>query len=213
MSWSLSRLGCYDQCPLKYKFRYLLKIPQGEKGAAASRGVMLHKAVEDFVGGTLNTLPTEIDFYTGFLLNLRGHGDAEYKVALDQKWRPVEWDSKEVWLKAVLDYRITETPAKSTVFDWKSGKIYPEHDDQKHLYSLTEFARLPELIEVDAVHVYIDLKKQSKKTYRREWAEEGQRRWERKVETMESDTQHIPNPTYLCRFCEFSRAKGGPCRF
>lgn len=214
MSWSLSRVGTYEQCPLKYKFRYILRLQEGEKNKAASRGVEKHKEIEDFLSQKVQTLSSDLDFYTQFLTGIRDHGQPEIRVALNDKWEVVGWDSPDAWLKSVLDFRVAQPDlGKSTVYDWKSGKIYPDHDDQKHLYSLVEMATDQRILEVDAVHVYIDLGKTTKKTYRRDWMIEGQKKWQHRVDVMENDTQHIPNPTYLCRFCPFRREIGGPCRF
>lgn len=205
-------MGTYEQCPLKYKFRYIERIPEkGEKSVAASRGITHHKAIEDFINIGA-PLPQTMSFYESFLSGLRGHGVAEHKVALDSKWQVVAWDAEDVWLKAVLDYKVPQPP-KLTIYDWKTGKIYPDHDDQKHLYAMIEFAEHPDVIEIDAIHMYVDLRKNTKKTYRREWVEAGRQKWQHRVDVMENDKGFIPNPTYGCRFCPYRKEVGGPCRF
>ena len=40
-----------------------------------------------------------------------------------------------------------------------------------------------------------------------------QRKWKGKAGVMLGDSIFAPNPTIACRWCPFSRAKGGPCSF
>lgn len=187
---------------------------------AASRGVDLHKSVEDFVLGTLSVLPPEISFYTQFLTGLRQHEIyPEHKVSLTKEWTPTPWN--EAWYKGVLDLKLISErndesqPLAAIVYDWKSGKIYPDHDDQKSLYSLATFSEHPTVLSVRAMHVYLDLGQTREKAYHRDQVPELRKQWETRVAILEGTPplDMIPNPGYYCRWCSFSRGNGGPCRF
>ncbi len=227
MSWSLSSLGTYEKCAKKYEYKYILRLPEA-RHSAASRGVELHKAVEDFVAGTIQKLPAEIDFYTQFLTGLRQHEIyPEHKISLDREWNKVEWDDKEkVWYKGVLDLKLIDPgtgegsvpgvrgdPTSATVYDWKTGKIYPDHDDQKTIYSLGVFSEHPTLQRVRAIHVYLDLGKSREVTFHRDQVHQLRELWVARVSELENAQGFPPNPSYMCRYCAFSRANGGPCRF
>jgi len=233
MRWSLSALGTFEKCPARYNYKYILKIPEPTRHAAATRGIELHKAVEDFVSGKVEKLPSEIDFYTQFLSGLRQHENyPEHKVALTREWTPTEWDGEDTWYRGVLDLKLltgpkpegdpgatsgcgTE-PTEAVVYDWKSGKIYPDHDDQKSLYSLSTFSEHPSVRRVRAIHVYLDLGQNREITYDRDQMHQLRELWTARVGHLERSIQigaFMPNPSYGCRYCPFSRSVGGPCRF
>lgn len=210
MSWSLSRLGTYEQCAAKYKFKYIEKIPETQ-AAAASRGTILHSAIEGFLKGEFDHLPREIEFYADFLRNLRDStGITEHRIFLDRNWEPcAEGDH---WYSGILDYFIPTTPTL-IVYDWKTGRQYDEHYDQKEIYSIAALRSTLGATEARAIHVYLDQRTNTERTYHIDNIDLRMRQWEDRVGKMEEETQFIPNPQFLCRYCSFSKAKGGPCRF
>lgn len=176
----------------------------------------IHKVVELILKkeAPIESLPSHLSLYSQFLSGLAGIGLSEHSISLDKAWRVVANDSPDVWLRAILDYKIHLPDQKKVlIYDWKSGKIYDDHDDQKHLYSLTQFAEHADVSEVEFIHTYLDLGQNRSKSYRREWAEAGQQKWNHRVEVMETDDTFIANPTFKCRYCPYRRDIGGPCRF
>jgi hypothetical protein len=220
LTWSLSKLKTFESCPAKYRYKYLLKIDTA-KSPAAERGIDMHKTVEMFIKNEIQTLPTDLDFYHGFFTYLRSQNVfPEHKVALNRNWEPVPWDSEEAWLRSVLDLKIVNEP-EALLYDWKSGKIYPDHDDQKDLYGLTIFAEHPSVLRVRAIHVYLDLNKNREKLIDRDQVPELRKQWTDRVFKLERSHREqtsyidpfIPNPGYHCVYCSFSKSQGGPCRF
>lgn len=212
MSWSLSSLGLFEKCQLRYRFKYIDKLPE-ERSGSANRGVEVHKQIEDFVAGTVDTLPEHLNFYTQFLRGLREHEKyPEHRVALTKDWTPTTWE--EGWFRGILDLKLVK-PDEVIVYDWKTGKIYPDHDDQKSIYSLAVFSEHPEVRRVRAVHVYVDLGQNREKVFDRDDVHDLQKSWNTRASFLErtEPVDMIPNPGYHCRFCAFSKAKGGPCRF
>lgn len=220
MSWSLTSLSTYEQCPAKYKFRYVENVPVvQDPNSAAARGTEIHGTIEKFLRGELLALPTELNFYTAYLTNLRTKEIyPEHKVALNRNWEPVSWDADDRWYKGVLDLKALNgagqtAPTEATVIDWKTGKIYPEHDDQKSIYSLATFAEHPSVQRVRAMHVYVDLGKNREITYDRQQMHQLRSSWDSRILRLEKEEEFIPNPSFKCRYCPFSRASGGPCKF
>lgn len=209
MKWSLSALGLFEKCQLKYRFKYVDKLPE-PRGTAASRGVDSHKIFEDVMLGK-RELPPEFNYYHQMLTELKTRENyPEHKIALARDWTPRDWEDPEVWYRGILDLKVGDT-----VYDWKTGKIYPDHDDQKSIYSLGLFSEDPTLQRVRAVHVYIDLGQQREKTFTRDEVPDMRRHWEARVTFLERTKPEdmIPSPGFHCRWCAFSASKGGPCRF
>lgn len=212
MSWSLSRLQSFESCAAKYKYQYLDKLPSTPNPAMA-RGLMKHKVMEDYMNGVGGALPTELAHYGIFLDAARQkNGKAEIKLGLKRDWTPCDFDDPEVWWRGVLDLLVLEE-VQAIVYDWKTGKIYDSHDDQKFLYAIAVLATYPDLMQVRAIHVYLDQGKNREKTLHRDQAFILRGGYEVRVDRMQSSPEYIPNPTFMCRYCSFSKENQGPCRF
>lgn len=228
--WSLSKYGTAEKCGAKYEYKYIKKIPE-KRGAAADRGIEFHKIIENFITRpSPEPLPPGLDYYTQFFNTLRGQEIyPEYKVALTREWKPTSWDAEDAWFIGVLDLKLLERgdgavspeegvkrvidPVSAVIYDWKTGKIYPEHDDQKALYSLAVFSEHPTLQRVRAIHVYTDLGQNREVTYDREQMHSLRELWTSRANHLEERKIFIPEPSFMCRYCSFSRGNGGPCRF
>lgn len=216
MKWSLTSLSTYEKCPAQYKFRYMDNIPTPPTGGAAARGTEIHAAFEGYLTGKLPTLPEEFNFYTGLLNELRAKETyPEHTICLTREWTPTAATADDRWYKGILDVKAFERgkTTEATVIDWKTGKIYPEHQDQKSLYSLAVFAEHPDVQRVRAQHVYVDLGKTRETIYDREQMHELRAAWDTRVLKLEKEKEWIPNPSFKCRFCPYSKDKSGPCRF
>jgi len=213
MSWSLSRLKTFEQCAAKYDYRYNQKLTE-EKSDAAERGIGRHSQIEGYLKGTNAELIPELLFYKGFLDHIRTKQFfAEHKVALKRDWSPAEWDSDEMWVRGILDLLVIDSPTEAVVYDWKTGKEYPDHEEQAELYSGFVLAALPAISNVRAIHVYLDSGRNREKSFHRGDISEIRSRWGARAQLMEECVDYIPNPSFMCRYCSFSRWKGGPCRF
>lgn len=213
-TWSLSSLGTYERCGLKYRFKYVEKIKEN-RSTSASRGVDNHAIVENFLNGTIPDVPEELGFYRAFLTGLKKYEIyPEHKIALTKQWTQTKWGAPDSWYRGVLDLKLIQRDKnEGVVYDWKTGKIYPDHDDQKSIYSLAVLSEQPALHQVRAIHVYLDRNESREKTFHRDQVPELRKQWESRVQGLEQNPVYIPNPGFHCRFCSFSREKGGPCQF
>lgn len=216
MNWSLSKLGTFTKCRRKFLYSYIQRLPS-PRGAAAERGVDQHAHVEAYFKDA-TPLPSSLASYTDWFAMLRGlNYTAEAQLAMLAGWVPCAWEDPSAWWKGVLDLLVLKGRA-AWVFDWKTGKIYPDHDDQKELYSIATFQTYEDIDEVEAWHVYLDLTKHSKKVYKRADLPALIAKWEKKLipymqalEMYDKDNAEsffVTNPTYLCDYCPFSK---NPC--
>lgn len=214
MRWSYSSVSCYEQCPAKYRWRYLDKFEIAPKlvAPAKERGTALHAALERAIREPEFELPDELKYYYGFISILRGEGAVPEKViVLEHDWTPaLPWS--EGWVKSILDVHL-KTKSVAYNYDWKSGNIYPEHSDQRELYSLMQFCEDEELEKVIGMHVYIDKRENRTSTFTRADVPALKKKWEEKARPLFEDEIFPTNPSFSCRFCEFSKSNGGPCKF
>ncbi len=212
MSYSLTKITTHEKCALKYKFRYILDLPE-TKNKAATRGVDCHKLIEDCIRDGA-PLPPELDYYQGWLETMRGPmAFPEHKIAVDNKWQLCSWEDPNVYIRAVVDLKYVVSPESIVNYDWKTGKIYPDHGDQKELYAALVSAEHPEAIEIKSGHVYVDLRKNVPKDFHKDQISGIIQKWDRRVESVANDAHHMPSPGFHCTWCGYSKKIGGPCRF
>jgi hypothetical protein len=229
-SWSLSSVKTFEQCGLKAKYRYVDRLPEA-RSDKANRGVQFHRDIELFLRGEVSGVPTELSLYHQWLTDLKKYEIyPEHTIKLNEKWEPVETGH---WYKGILDLKVVRrnkseaegatgtecavSPTEVVIYDWKTGAIYPEHEDQRTLYSVATFAEHPTVLSVRAIHVYIDLRKIREQTFHRDQMHDMRKPWENRANRFLNALKNadflIPNPGFHCRYCPYSKAKGGPCRF
>jgi hypothetical protein len=211
MATSYSKLSTYEGCHLKYKFRYKDNI-RTPKGPAAQRGTDLHGSAEGYLLGQKNTIRKElVPIKQVLLLVKKQEPFVEQKVSLrEDLLRVCDWDAKEAYLHMVLDSAYINGN-EVHVQEWKSGKVYPDHADQRRVYALGALAQWTAMQEVTVTTYYID--QGVKKTLR---IDRSQRtllvgEYLPRFKAMENEKRFTPNPGRQCYWCDYSRRKGGPC--
>jgi hypothetical protein len=141
----------------------------------------------------------------------------ELEVAFNEKWERVDWFDKAAWLRLKLD--VLERKATHTeITDWKTGKVRDEdqqYADQLNLYAVAALTAgmgtvtKSQLVFTD--HGKVVKKKEGELTL--DGLEAARQAWEQRVRPMFMDKFFAPNPSWLCKWCPFSKAKGGPCDF
>lgn len=210
-AWSYSRLSSWEACPAKAKYKFLDKLPEPDSPAAA-RGGAIHTLAEKYIKGEITELPPELVQVEEYLEGLKG-GDAELQLAFTKDWEPCSWFGPQVYCRVVFDV-VKRDGAKGTVVDHKTGKQrQEEHTDQLRLYALTAFLQWPELDEIEAQILYIDHGERLRMTFHRASIDELKTYWDNRAGKMMADTIFSPKPNPGCRWCAFSKSKGGPCIF
>ena len=215
MSWSYSKYGLWKQCPRKYKFRVIDKLtePPMTEGPAM-RGIEIHKMFEDYLLGNIAELSNEFHYYTDFLNDLKMvNAWPEIKLAVDKDWNEVDWDSEDMWFRCILDALTLHGSEKAVIYDWKTGKEYPEHIHQREIYACAVNSIYPDVYEIDCYHVYLDSKSVTHTVFHRDQIPALQVKWEKNVQQMFEDTWFPANPSWLCRYCHFRKENLGPCEF
>jgi CRISPR/Cas system-associated exonuclease Cas4 (RecB family) len=159
-------------------------------------------------------LPQEIDKYETWLDQLRGPDCyPEHKVAVNRNWEPVGFEDPDAFMRSVLDLKYIINPQEIAVYDWKTGKIYDDHVDQKRLYAAMVFAEHPEVRIIRSTHTYLDLGKNVVVSFHKDEAKDLQTMWRQRAEEVEKDLDFMPSPSHRCIWCGYSKKVGGPCRF
>lgn len=221
-SWSFSRYNDWTRCPLFAKLKHLDKVPTQANPAMARGGDIATKG-EKFLKGELRTLPVELKPLGDEFKFLKKQKTrfVEEMWGFDTEWQPVAWnDWNRCWLRVKVDVGYVDG-AVVHIKDAKTGKLREEKNDeylmQLDLYVAAGATQFPEARQFTAELLYTDLgvKFPDKKplTVTRAEALRKQAEWNKRVKPMFNDRKFLPRPGYYCRWCDFSKSKGGPCKY
>jgi CRISPR/Cas system-associated exonuclease Cas4 (RecB family) len=218
-AWSWSRLADWEQCPAKCKFKHVLKMKEPESPVLAA-GSAAHKECENYmrrVAGASIT-PAMQTFKKDFqALRKRlkpSQVETEARVAFDKDWAPVDWFASSAWLRVVIDLTFVEAKeARREVVDYKTGKNRDSAYPQLRLYNLVSFFMPPKIKVAHSAFWYLDLGETHEELLVEGDVEKERSTWLKKVAPMFADRVFIPKPGNHCRWCSFSKAKGGPCPY
>lgn len=209
MPWSLSQYNLYKKCPTAYKFRVLDRVPD-PAGPAAARGTDIHAQLEAYLATGLWSGNIR-EFTRDKAEKMREMTYApEMKIALNAEWQPVEWKDPTAWVRGVID-AFHCTAAEINMGEWKTGKVYDDHVNQRRLYLVLALCAFPEVKKAKIETIYADQDHAQSSELAREELLSEQTHWKTAVQPMLKDTFFSPRPGTHCRWCAFSKEKGGPC--
>ena len=230
--WSFSQWETYNQCPAKWKYKSVLKLPSLPPGPAAARGLSMHDRVERYIKSEIaveeslagdaaerfgSKKAAQIDpSYLPVLDSFRNHpnGDryTEHRLGFDNEWYLTGGVSKTAWCIGVLD-AARNIDGVVHVGEWKSGQPKDTHGDQRKLYALFALRRWI-TSEVQVTTYYLEGTAPPQRLVVKPSAEEKLKElWNNRVAQMQSDQICAPKPNEGCRWCDYAKSKGGPCPF
>lgn len=221
-AWSFSRLNTYETCPLKAKLAFVDKLGVGSN-PAMERGSQIHKMAEDMANAKKlpKTFPEELECFDEefkTVHSMRKSGCevfTEQKWAFDKDWNPLEsFFDHATWCRVVVDLMIVDREKRKAIsVDHKTGKIRDEHRDQNKLYACATLSMFQEIEVVECELWYLDQGEIKDDVYKRGDLPELRKYWEKRSKPLLSDRIFAPRPNNLCTWCDFSAAKGGPCKY
>lgn len=218
-AWSFSRWKDWMNCPQFAKFKHVLRIaiPEEDDSPALVRGRDMHEEAEGYLLKKLKTLHAD-------LLAFKEEFDAcrkskikwevEQEWAFDINWRRVSWFAKETWLRIKMDAAQYNQQARHVrVIDYKTGKKYPDdHEKQAELYAIGAMLMFPEALSVTVEFWYFDQSDIVDYQFKTADIEKMKTIWLKRVEPMLLDTKFEARINTSCRWCAYSKTKGGPCK-
>jgi CRISPR/Cas system-associated exonuclease Cas4 (RecB family) len=218
MAHSYSSWSTYTKCPALYKYQYLDRIGKKTTSPQMERGTAIHQSVEDYILKKADKLHPEIHVNWGeyvYRLMITSRCEPEVKWAFDKRWNRVEFDDPNAYIRGVLDLK-WENPIDAGIKEWKTGKVYDDHVFQRNLYGLVGLELLPEYSTISVEGVYFDQNKKKQpppEEFRRKDLKMMRTLWKDRLNLIERDKTFAPNPNYGCKYCQFAKEAGGPCRF
>lgn len=231
-SWSWSRLQDYHKCPLKAKLKHLDKIKEPSNDAM-ERGSAIHKMAEDYVLGKLRTLPAELRTFKDEFAKLKKMYKAkklpvavEGEWAFASDWSVTDWrDWVGAWVRIKIDCTHFVDVNLLVVTDWKTGKM-DDRNTADYLLQLDLYALAALLMHqqnkdlVVAPRIgYLDhgvtfpAADSEPILYTQKDLPRLIKEWGKRVKPMMADKRFAPKPNSSCKWCYYSKAKNGNCKF
>lgn len=214
---SYSRVSLYNKCPSSFEWQYVLGHKEEFKpGPAALRGLHIHEQIEKaYLAQDASLLPKELKgkVKNYILRGLQETNEAlpEMEFCFDDQWQPLEdFNSDQGFVRGYID-NVLVGQDEVLVHEYKTGKVYDDHGDQRALYGLIIMLLYPHITNVTVVGLYIDEDIITPSTYNRTQLMPMKMHWQKAISRL-----HIPvypaRPGIQCRWCpKSSKHKEGPC--
>ena len=232
--WSFSQWETYETCPAKWNYASRLRLPRQPPGPAAARGLDAHDRVEKYITGaieadeclngtgqrfgskgTARIAPKYLTVFDSFKNHPNGDRYAELEISLDHDWHLCGGGltNKKAFVNGFMDAaRVADGTAY--VGEWKTGQPKATHKDQRLLYSLFALRKWLGIDQVITTTYYLEDTAPPQQTVVKASAEEKLKTiWLQRTDQMQKDTILAPRPNQWCKWCDFSAAQGGPCKF
>lgn len=212
-AWGFSKLDKYRSCPAKFYYEFIKKLPS-PGSPAMERGQKMHENIESYLNGWVLDLIPEVAAWKEALDDLKTRDfKAEQALGFTSNWTKLpDWFGPETWLRVKMDATFKEG-VKGTAIDFKSGKYRIPSTEQIELYAIALHAANPDLEEVCAEFWFLDTGDTYEKTYTAAQLLALRKKYEQYVEPLYKDEIFAPTPSNECRWCNFSKTKGGPCKY
>ena len=228
--YSHSKIGCYQQCPFKFKCKYIDKIKVKENLYHLNKGNYIHHKLEYF--GQPNPPEKTFDLtqeereeidkiIENFTSTLRfkelisyPNSKNEIAIALDHEYTSIKYDYKK-------NYNITKYWGKIDrihlynngiihLIDWKSGKKR-NYYKQLEEYALWSMIKFPNFHTIKCSYEFVEHNDYLEKIYTPGDFERIKTRLESEMNSIEKDTLFMKHKTGLCNFCEYGPTNAHIC--
>jgi hypothetical protein len=226
--WSFSQWETYNQCPAKWKYQYVMRLPRSTAPAAA-RGTIIHESVESYIKGEFVSdeyvHPAVKRKFIPILDEFKDHPNGarytEFKLALDFDWNLVPESHPSASCVMVLDaVRVGgawQGPDKGEddglvrIGEWKSGSPKDTHPDQRKMYAMAGFAQWnAKSVEVTTYYLE-DTAPPARLTVADTAYDRLKAFWTERRDLMIRDEICAPRAGFYCKWCDYAKTKGGPC--
>ena len=221
LSWS--RLNDYNQCPLKFKVKYIDKDPLFKEDSSSSphlvRGANVHKALENYVVQRtsdqevkITSLP-EVESTKPFIDKILANYPVvlpESQIAVNSNWERVEWFSKDAYYRAIFDL-IALRDDKFIIVDYKTGKMRdydggPSGKGQLHLSAAISLKMWPNIPSGATAYAYVDHKQTVVKPFSQSDTAELVEHFDAEHAKVNADTEFKPKVNEFCKWCPLTKA-------
>ena len=209
--YSFSRLNTFVQCPRKFKYSYIDKIPQEETDKTALyKGSALHSILENYPNPGTHKLSEKyqpiIDKFlkSKYIHYLERDHVSELKIGLSTSLEPCGYYDKTAMFRGAIDY-FTVIDSVMHIIDFKSGKL-KEHKyqdfNQLMFYAIYMFKKYLKLNTIKISYLYIEHNTDNSMTLERKYLNNYSRTLLETIKNAES-SNYEKCESKLCEWCPY----------
>jgi hypothetical protein len=208
---SPSGIKKFKTCAFAWHDQYVLGNKPPEKNAS-NRGIDLHAVLEEFFKGE-RAYPSNDRVLRPWQPLMEGlaakPNTPEGEVAVRSDWTQCGFFDKDAYYRGKYDLKSMDSPDVLDIWDWKSGKIYPDHEEQGLSYSAME----PGEYNLYRTHfVYLDVPTHvESREYPATRIEKERITLSSTIDYIRVTDVHPPRPGPHCNWCHLNYKKGGKC--
>lgn len=216
-AWSFSRWKTYNTCAAQAKFRYVDKVAEPDS-PAMDRGTEVHTQLAQYLRGDIEGPIPGWTYFEALFRQLRALNPlVEQEWGYNSKWGITGWFGSDTWFRSKLDAGAVYDDGTADIVDFKTGKPRPDETAlQAELYALSVFVRYPNVTSVTVRFWYVDLEQAGKEVvyrFSKSMVPALLKKWTERGEKMLNDTIMAPTPGQHCKWCNFAKSAGGPCKY
>lgn len=208
-----SKLDTFRECPAKFKYQFVDKLPQ-PSSTALDRGSAVHANIEEYLNGWTSKLIDPADKWQDALdaLKLKNF-KGEQPLGLSREWVLLpNWFAPGIWLRVKMDAYYVEDE-EICVIDFKTGRYRVPSTEQVELYALAGLSIAPHIKTARAEMWFLDSGDTYICVYTADQLRALRSKYEKAFDELTNNEIWDPTPSSGCRYCPYSKTKGGPCRF
>ena len=154
-AWSYSALERFRNCPKQYYHVSVIKDVKDEDSSFAVDGRETHADLYNRVvrGIKLPINKRHLERIAAKFVGLPGDTTGELKFAVSRSFAPVEYFSRSVFLRVVVDL-LNVRESQALIVDWKTGRVRPGFEQLKITTGVLA-AHLPEIDTFKLAYVWL----------------------------------------------------------
>lgn len=208
--FSYSRLSCYKQCPLKYKYHYIDKIEVDIPRPALIKGSKIHsvlETIEEYSGGSEHdsVIQNFIKSPLGAEI-LSRPSIREHCIKLNENLDADDSLTKNTARMIGYIDRVNTTENGVDLIDYKTGKYKDmrwQDFEQLGIYGIYMFSKFPQLNELNLRYVYVEHAKENTKVLTRKESDIKKITLKAELDAIENAETFAPKKQVLCDWCDF----------
>lgn len=211
--YSFSKLNTHNQCPRRFKYQYIDKIPQEERDVTPLlKGGAVHSILENFPEPSKHKLSEKYQYIVDNFMKsdigqkyLTRDSVREHSFAITDKLEPTNYGNKESIFRGHIDYICLDNDCINLI-DWKTGKYREEkYQDFNQLlfYAIYFFYSYPNVNNIRISYVYVEHDLENSITLERQYLNNYVNSLLEMIEKTETDTEFEKNKTELCEYCPY----------
>lgn len=219
MTWS--RINDGEQCGLLFKLRHEEKRKEPDSPHFI-KGTRVHEGVNNYLTGRAKGLPVEAEPMRDMLVQLKAKKSLQGEEAwgYDDGWDPLPvtgYFSKSDKLRAKVDALFWPSPTEVEVIDFKTGQVRESGLDQPRFYAMLAMMRYDKAKAAFFSLWFLEHNKilpeaADREPLLRKDLQATAREFHKRISVV-LKKKGVPEPGLHCRWCPFSKNKGGPCPY